>query len=61
MAKNGLLQLPLIDIDEYEKNRIKSLIAFHEQIIEDLKEVILKLINEIAEKQLTIQELESKL
>lgn len=61
MAKNGLLQLPLIDIDEYEKNRIKSLIAFHEQIIEDLKEVILKLINEIAEEQLTIQELESKL
>lgn len=61
MAKNGLLQLPLIDIDEYEKNRIKSLIAFHEQIIEDLKEIILKLINEIAEKQLTIQELESKL
>lgn len=61
MAKNGLLQLPLIDIDEYEKNRIKSLIAFHKQIIEDLKEVILKLIDEIAEEQLTIQELESKL
>lgn len=48
-------------MDEYETNRIKSLITLHEQIIEDKKEIILKLIDEIAEERLTIQELEFEL
>jgi tRNA A37 threonylcarbamoyladenosine dehydratase len=61
LVKNGLLQLTLIDMDEYETNRIKSLITLHEQIIEDKKEIILKLIDEIAEERLTIQKLEFEL
>lgn len=44
-----------------EKNRIKSLITLHEQIIEDKKEIILKLIDEISEEKLIIQELEFRL
>lgn len=48
-------------MDEYEKNRIKSLITLHEQIIEDKKEIILKLIDEISEEKLIIQELEFRL
>ena len=48
-------------MDEYEKNRIKSLITLHEQIIEDKKEIILKLIDEISEEKLIIQELEFEL
>lgn len=48
-------------MDEYEKNRIKSLITLHEQIIEDKKEIILKLIDEILEEKLIIQELEFRL
>ena len=48
-------------MDEYEKNRIRSLITLHEQIIEDKKEIILKLIDEIAEERLTIQKLEFEL
>ena len=41
-------------MDEYETNRIKSLITLHEQIIEDKKEIILKLIDEISEEKLII-------
>ena len=48
-------------MDEYETNCIKSLITLHEQIIEDKKEIILKLIDEIAEERLTIQKLEFEL
>ena len=48
-------------MDEYEKNRIKSLITLHEQIIENKKEIILKLIDEISEEKLIIQELEFEL
>ena len=48
-------------MDEYEKNRIRSLTTLHEQIIEDKKEIILKLIDEISEEKLIIQELEFKL
>lgn len=48
-------------MDEYEINRIKSLITLHERIIEDKKEIILKLIDEIAEEKLIIQELEFRL